>query len=440
MGLPMYVSPSISKRQLPSKQPTSPPYTPQAEESFDETFQNARTSVFDIPESQTESQRSQRSRRSSSLPYTLVQQHIHRLHQLHQLHRTREQQHISTNLASRRGLNSAHHLSLNHRTQIQQLQQMQAVAQARRESNFDNSRNFREERSDDSHDEMFDLSFDDLVSSLDNNNYNIGDIQRNNDDNNNNTNSNSSSNSSNNNSSSNNNNINNNNNNNDNYNSNNSHHHHHRSSSSSSSPNVALDNVIRRVNLLRQISQQQEMRSMRSSSRHHRSSTGHSSGRSSRMTSQNTNVDRRRDDLIQRGIDMPSSRHHQIPDSNLLYEHSVPFPPMQRLSAWHTRRGVNWSAVDPPPVQRTERRSSFTDDFYSTSEIPNQYDSDDHHLSRIISPIPRRYDSRFPASIPIGNDHGLLLESDNNNNSNNRTSSNDSIGTEPRGSASGEVC
>ncbi|CAG8647500.1 398_t:CDS:2 [Rhizophagus irregularis] len=300
MGLPMYVSPSISKRQLPSKQPTSPPYTPQAEESFDETFQNARTSVFDIPESQTEStQRSQRSRRSSSLPYTLVQQHIHRLHQLHQLHRTREQQHISTNLASRRGLNSAHHLSLNHRTQIQQLQQMQAAAQARRENN-----------------------------------------------------------------------------------------------------------VIRRVNLLRQISQQQEMRSMRSSSRHHRSSTGHSSGRSSRMTSQNTNVDRRRDDLIQRGIDMPSSRHHQIPDSNLLYEHSVPFPPMQRLSAWHTRRGVNWSAVDPPPVQRTERRSSFTDDFYS--EIPHQYDSDDHHLSRIISPIPR--------------------------------SNNDSIGTEPRGSASGEVC
>jgi hypothetical protein len=46
MGLPMYVSPSISKRQLPSKQPTSPPYTPQAEESFEEAFQNARTSVF----------------------------------------------------------------------------------------------------------------------------------------------------------------------------------------------------------------------------------------------------------------------------------------------------------------------------------------------------------------------------------------------------------
>ena len=46
MGLPMYVSPSPSKRQLPSKQPTSPPYTPQAEEDFEEAYQNSRTSAF----------------------------------------------------------------------------------------------------------------------------------------------------------------------------------------------------------------------------------------------------------------------------------------------------------------------------------------------------------------------------------------------------------
>lgn len=432
----MFVSPTPSKRQLPSKQPTSPPYTPQVEEDFEEAYQNSRTSAFDIPEPQPEPpQRGHRSRRSTSLPYNLVQQHIQRLHQLHQLHRTREQQISSSNLASRRGLNSSHHLSLNHRAQ--QVQAVQARRQDRNpvvsENIFEHARNIREERLDDSQDEIIDFSsLDDFVSSLDNNNNNTnisssssnnsrsiglvdGVVQRNN-------------------------NINN-----DIDSSNRSHHHHHHSSS------AALDNVIRRVNLLRQISQQQESRMMRSS-RHHRSSTGHSSsGRSSRTTSsQNVNVDRRRDDLIHRGIDVhPSStiRHSGLPEPTLLYpnEHNVPsLPPVQRLSAWHTRRGVNWS-TDPQSQQRSERRSSFVDDFYSTSDIPHSYD-DDHHMSRILSPIPRRYDARFAASLtslPIGNENELL---GNNNNIDNRSnvdrisSSNEPVRTEQRGSASGEVC
>jgi len=439
MGLPMYVSPSPSKRQLPSKQyssPTTPPYTPQAEEDLvEEAYQNSRTSAFDIPEHQPDiPQRSQRSRRSTSLPYNLVQQHIQRLHQLHQLHRTREQQISSSNLASRRGLNSSHHLSLNHRAQ--QVQAAQARRQDRNlvgENIFEPPRNNREERLDDSHDEIIDFaSFDDFVSSLDNNNNNSnissssssnnsrsiglvdGVVQRNN-------------------------NINND------IDSNNRSHHH--------SSSAALDNVIRRVNLLRQISQQQESRMMRSSSRHHRSSTGHSSsGRSSRTTSsQNVNVDRRRDDLIQRGIDIhPSStiRHSGLPEQTLLYanEHNAPpLPSAQRLSAWHTRRGVNWP-TDPQSQQRSERRSSFVDDFYSTSDIPNSHDDDHHHMSRILSPIPRRYDARFAAtltSLPIGNEHELL---GNHNNIDNRSnvdrisSSNEPVRTEQRGSASGEVC
>jgi hypothetical protein len=426
MGLPMYVSPSPSKRQLPSKQPTSPPYTPQAEEDFEEAYQNSRTSAFDIPEPQQESsQRGQRSRRSTSLPYNLVQQHIQRLHQLHHLHRTREQQiSSSSNLASRRGLNSSHHLNLN------RAQHIQAINNARRqdrnfvgESIFETVRNTREERLDDPQDEIIDFStFDDFVSSLDNNNNSSslnssrsnlgigfidGGIQRNN------------------------------NTNNDNDNSSRSHHH---------SSSIALDNVIRRVNLLRQISQQQESRMMRSSSRHHRSTTGHSSsGRSSRMTSsQSINVDRRRDDLVQRGIDIhPSStiRHSGLPEPTLLYpnEHNAPtLPSIPRLSAWHTRRGVNWS-TDPQSQQRSERRSSFVDDFYSTSDIPHPYD-DDH---RILSPIPRRYDARFSTTLPIGNEHELLGNSnniDNRSNVDRISSNNEPVRTEQRGSASGEVC
>jgi len=429
MGLPMFVSPTPSKRQLPSKQPTSPPYTPQAEEDFEEAYSNSRTSAYDIPESQQElSQRGQRSRRSTSLPYNLVQQHIQRLHQLHQLHRTREQQISSSNLASRRGLNSSHHLSLNRAQHIQAINARRQDRNLIGESIFETVRN-REERLDDPQDEIIDFSsFHDFFSSLDDNNNSIssssnssrsnlggfiyGGVQRNN------------------------------NTNNDNDNSSRSHHHH--------SSNIALDNVIRRVNLLRQISQHQESsRMMRSSSRHYRSSTGHSSsGRSSRTTSsQSINVDRRRDDLIQRGIDIhPSStiRHSGFPEPTLLYpnEHNAPpLPSVPRLSAWHARRGVNWS-TDPQSQQRSERRSSFVDDFYSTSDIPHPYD-DDNHMSRILSPIPRRYDARFASSLPIGNEHELLginNNIDNRSNVDRISSNNESVRTEQRGSASGEVC
>jgi hypothetical protein len=216
---------------------------------------------------------------------------------------------------------------------------------------------------------------------------------------------------------------------------------------------------------------QQENRLMRPS-RHHRSSIGHSSsssssGRSSRTTSPNANnnVDRRRDDLIQRGIDIPSSsissstiRHHpQLHDQNFLYsnnENNIPsFHPMPRLSAWHTRRGSNWlndsqqSQLSSSSTQRSDRRSSFVDDFYSASEIPHQYESDDHLSRTILSPIPRRYDARFVAtlaSLPIGNEHDLLGTNNNNNNRSNVdgvSNNNDSVRTtEQRGSASGEVC
>ncbi|RIA91720.1 hypothetical protein C1645_766867 [Glomus cerebriforme] len=178
---------------------------------------------------------------------------------------------------------------------------------------------------------------------------------------------------------------------------------------------------------------------MRSSSRHHRSSTGHSSsGRSSRTTtSQNNNIIDRRNDLIHRGIDvLPSTNtRHSAPDSSpLFHDHNSPLPSLQRLSAWHTRRGYNLIS-DLHPHQRTERRSSFADDFYSTSEMSHPYDSDDSHFSHILSPIPRRYDSRFAAttlnSLPVGPGEHELLDSNDNNNSSR---------TEQRGSASGEVC
>ncbi|CAI2175742.1 11009_t:CDS:2 [Funneliformis geosporum] len=347
MGLPMYVSPSLSKRQLPPKQPTSPPYTPQVEDDFEEAYQNSRTSAFgngrdfvhrnsaasslpiysDIPEPglvahpETRSQRS----RSTSVPYNIVQQHIQRLHQLHQIHRTREP---SSNLASRRGLHSAHLLNLN-RTQQQN---------------------------------------------------NDGGIQRHN-------------------------NIN------DNINSS------HRNHSSS----AALDNVIRRVNLLRQHHESRFMRpssSRHSSSRHHRSSTtGHSSGRfsNSRTSSPTVNLERR-DELVQREIEIPSSSTVRLPTSHLpeptlLYhnEHNAsPSPPVPRLS--------NWRHVPEAPVEH-------------------------HHISRILSPIPRRYDARFTAP---GNEHDLLETNvDNRSNVDRGLNGNDSIEsvrTEQRGSASGEVC
>ncbi|CAG8443922.1 10860_t:CDS:2 [Ambispora leptoticha] len=134
MGRPMYVSPSLSKRQVPPKQQQSSQtnYSGVGEA----TSQNSRTSAFGnryfvnrnlfntplsyspnkIPEWQTvtnrsggdnnSSQRSERRRRSLSYD---VHQHIQRLHQLQHLHRTREQMAASSsssssNFATRRGL------------------------------------------------------------------------------------------------------------------------------------------------------------------------------------------------------------------------------------------------------------------------------------------------------------------------------------------------
>ncbi|CAG8513958.1 13880_t:CDS:2 [Funneliformis caledonium] len=418
MGLPMYVSPSLSKRQLPPKQPTSPPYTPQVEDDLEEAYQNSRTSAFgngrdfvhrnpatsslpiysDIPEPRFVTQPETRSQRprSTTLPYNVVQQHIQRLHQLHQIHRTREP---SSNLASRRGLHSAHLLNLN-RTQQQLLQQQAALRLQDRNLNSE-------------------LAFAAARERLDENN--DGGIQRHN-------------------------NIND----------------HINPSHRNHSSSAALDNVIRRVNLLRQHHESRFMRpssSRHSSSRHHRSITGHTSGRSSNSRNSSSTVNlERRDELVQRGIDIPSSSTvrlptSQLPEPTMLYpnEHNAsPSPPVPRLSTWrHIRRGVNWpmdsqSQPQPQPIQRSERRSSFADDFYSTTNIPHHFGEvpdDHHHISRILSPIPRRYDARLSASLPNGNEHELLETNvDNRSNVDRVLNGNDSVRTEQRGSASGEVC
>ncbi|CAG8572278.1 9822_t:CDS:2 [Funneliformis mosseae] len=368
MGLPMYVSPSLSKRQLPPKQPTSPPpYTPPVEDDFEEAYQNSRTSAFgngrdfvhrnpatsslpiysDIPEPRFVTQPETRSQRprSTTLPYNVVQQHIQRLHQLHQIHRTREP---SSNLASRRGLHSAHLLNLN-RTQQQLLQQQAALRLQDRNLNSE-------------------LAFAAARERLDEHN-NIND--------------------------------------------------HINPSHRNHSSSAALDNVIRRVNLLRQHHESRFMRpssSRHSSSRHHRSITGHTSGRSSNSRNSSSTVNlERRDELVQRGIDIPSSSTvrlptSQLPEPTMLYpnEHSAsPSPPVPRLSTW---RHI---------------------------QVPD----DHHHISRILSPIPRRYDARLSASLPNGNEHELLETNvDNRSNVDRVLNGNDSVRTEQRGSASGEVC
>ncbi|CAG8467148.1 8978_t:CDS:2 [Ambispora gerdemannii] len=137
MGLPMYVSPSLSKRQLPPKQQQQNSQTSYYDSSVggDATSQNSRTSAFEIPEWQigtirnggggvgdsNSSQRSERRRRSLSYD---VHQHIQRLHQLQHLHRTREQMAAasssSSNIATRRGLQAAHLINLQNEQGMQQ--------------------------------------------------------------------------------------------------------------------------------------------------------------------------------------------------------------------------------------------------------------------------------------------------------------------------------
>jgi len=81
MGLPMFVSPSLSKRQLPSKQSDS--------------------ADSDTPRTRGDSEDRHRRR---SFPYNLVQQQIHRLQQLQYLHRTRDMSSFNQN--ARRSLQS----------------------------------------------------------------------------------------------------------------------------------------------------------------------------------------------------------------------------------------------------------------------------------------------------------------------------------------------
>ncbi|KAG9284078.1 hypothetical protein G9A89_022852 [Geosiphon pyriformis] len=153
MGLPMYVSPPLAKRQLSLKQPQTP--TDQPSDVSSDASQNSRTSAFgnrffldrnlssspisfsqnsemnaflpsldnnltdqqpilEIPEwlpVRNDQQRHEERRRRRSLPYNLVH-NIQRLHQLHHLHRTREQMVSTSSLAARRGLQAAHLMNL----------------------------------------------------------------------------------------------------------------------------------------------------------------------------------------------------------------------------------------------------------------------------------------------------------------------------------------
>ncbi|CAG8520338.1 4080_t:CDS:2 [Diversispora eburnea] len=156
MGLPMFVSPSLKKRQLPPKQPQpqSPPYTPYEDSDFPgDSYQNSRTSAFGnhryfirrnissfpfpLPYATTTTTTTATNKIPDFLqPRNPVQQ---QLQQLQQLHRTREHQIASSNLATRRGmqLHSAQLLSIRAQqlaaqqlAQQQQQQQQQLAQQA----------------------------------------------------------------------------------------------------------------------------------------------------------------------------------------------------------------------------------------------------------------------------------------------------------------------
>ncbi|CAG8676993.1 10189_t:CDS:2 [Dentiscutata erythropus] len=401
MGLPMYVSPSLPKRQLPPKQPQqpqSPPYTPYEDTDLaGEPYLNSRTSAFgnrryflhrnvsssslpynseysvygggvngagsyrsselsptdqqpiiEIPEllqprnsvsqQPPHSNNQPRTHRIRSISYNnLVQQHIQRLHHLQHLHRTREQQLASSNLATR---------------------PLAAAAQNLFPTNDDQQ---------ESQDEFIDLNFEDVPS----------------------------------------------------------------------------HSVFRRVNLLRQLVQQQDNRVMRPTSRHHRSSSSHGRTSNTRILSSPSST-QSRDDLLQRGIDVPtlirvSSTHVPPPTFSHIPNHSLP-PVPRRLPAWHSiRRSTNFS---------NEPRSLVDDEFYP-ADIPLsafEYDSESSiengHTSRILSPIPRRYDPRLTTVFSTTSHNTLVGESgdridvDSGTNSSRR----EIITHEQRSSASGEVC
>ncbi|CAG8714158.1 13059_t:CDS:2 [Gigaspora margarita] len=387
MGLPMYVSPSLSKRQLPPKQPQqpqSPPYTPYEDTDLaGEPYLNSRTSAFGNRRYFVH-----RNVSSSSLPYNgeysvygggvngtgsyrsselsstdqqpiieipeLLQprnSHIQRLHHLQHLHRTREQQLASSNLATR---------------------PLAAAAQNLFPTNEDQQ---------ESQDEIIDLNFEEVSS-------------------------------------------------------------------------LALDSVFRRVNLLRQLVQQQDNRVMRPTSRHHRSSSNHGRTSSTRILTSSPSSTHSREELLQRGIDVPtlirvsgvsggSGTHVPPPTFSHIPNQSLP-PVPRRLPAWHSiRRSANFS---------NEPRSLADDEFYPT-DIPLsafEYDSESSiengHTSRILSPIPRRYDPRLttvfsttPHSSTLVSESGDRIDVDNgtNNNFNRREII---ITQEQRSSASGEVC
>ncbi|CAG8499260.1 4930_t:CDS:2 [Cetraspora pellucida] len=439
MGLPMYVSPSLSKRQLPPKQPQSPPYTPYEDTDFaGEPYQNSRTSAFgnrryflhrnvsspalpyngeysvygggvngagsyrsselsptdqqpiiDIPEllqprnsvSQQPPHNNQPRRiRSSSVSYNnLVQQHIQRLHHLQHLHRTREQQLASSNLATRRGMQSAHLLSLNRAQQFMQVQQQQQAALAAVAQNLFPTHEDQQE----SQDEIIDLNFEEVPS-----------VQ---------------------------------------------------TPLQPSHNGVALDSVFRRVNLLRQLVQQ-DNRVMRPTSRQHRSSSSSHGRISNTRILTSPSSAQTREEILQGGIDAPRFirvQSTQVPPPTFSHIPNQSLPPVpRRLPAWHSiRRGANFS---------NESRSLVDEEFYPTDIPLNafEYDSESSiengHTSRILSPIPRRYDPTLTTVFSTAPHSTLVSESgdriDVDSSANSNYSRGETIRQEQRSSASGEVC
>ncbi|CAG8517161.1 4141_t:CDS:2 [Acaulospora morrowiae] len=404
MGLPMYVSPSLPKRQLP-KQPQSP-Y--EDTDYSGDLYQNSRTSAFgnrryfirrpyrsgeyastgggvnrdgsyhsseinltdreQISEFsdwlqprtsssqlpiQNEQLRPQRIRRSSSLPYNNLVQHIQRLGNIPHLHRTREQQIASSGLATRRGM------------QLQSAQLLH-IAQLQAQQNSSNTSTSNSEIRQSDSPEGTNNSTPNNLSIANSHSTELSSDNT------------SSVNSS-------------------------------VTNPSQSQSNVALDNVFRRVNILRQFTQ--DNRAMR-------------------------------EELIQRGIDIPPlirvtgpyipSAFSEIPES---------LPPLPRRLRHNVRRGNVITSYDS--------RSNFGEDAndnYDNYFNPLLYD--DHegsaergHTSRILSPIPRRYDPRYTAPFAVVSPNGMLVENRERIDVDSGTNSNDISRREiQEGSTSGEVC
>ncbi|CAG8582635.1 6775_t:CDS:1 [Acaulospora colombiana] len=432
MGLPMYVSPSLPKRQLPPKQPQSP-Y--EEVDYSEDLYQNSRTSAYGNrryiirrpyaggeyytrggvnssdfysssevnltdrqpiteisewshlrdPSSQTPLQNEQlrpQRIRSSSLPYNNL---VQRLGNLPHLHRTREPQITSSGLASRRGM-QLQSAQLIRAAQQQALQQVLQAQQARAQQDSSNASAPSDGvRNGDSSEETNESNSDDLTAinprptelpsnSAPRDNNHI---------------------------------------------------------SNNVTNNAVLDNVFRRVNIFRQLTH--DNRSIRPGSRNHRRDA---------LT---------REGFIQRGIDMPPipplirvsgpyippTFPSEVPES---LPPLPPLPPLPRRLRHSVRRG---NVINP-----YDSRSNFGEELIESYDIGHFIDDDlessteRSHTSHILSPIPRRYDpTTLTASFAMISPNGMLMENRERINVDGEMDGNNVTRREiPEGSSSGEVC